>query len=100
MKLANADNLNYISVFSRDQFVISEKQYPEEYSVIKSPIKIKFDKDIIALFYAHEDENTGEQKISFSVLHSTQRKFKDDYVKEVIYSRVSYDSMLAKLKFI
>lgn len=99
MKLANADNLNYIKVSSHGLFKVGEKNSPEEYSAVKSPIKIKFDKDILALFYASVNEVTGEKTITYSVLHSTERKFKDDYVKEVIFKHISYDSDRAMIKF-
>lgn len=100
MKLANADNLDYIKVSSHGLFKIGEKNRPEEYSAVTSPIKIKFDKDILVLFYAVIDEVTGERKITYSVLHSTERKFKEDYVKEVIFKHISYDSDRAMIKFV
>lgn len=99
MKLANADKLDYIKVSSHGLFKIGEKSTPEEYVAVTSPIKIKFDKDILALFYAEVNPDTGERWITYSVLHSTERKFKEDYVKEVIFKHLKYDSTRAMIKF-
>jgi len=100
MKLANADKLEYIKVSSHGLFKVGEKGTPEEYTAVKSPIKIKFDKDILALFYADVNETTGEKRITYSVLHSTERKFKEEYVREVIFKHINYDSDCAMIKFI
>mgnify|MGYP001070764961 CR=1 FL=1 len=98
MKLVNADNLDYIRVSNHGLFKVGERNVPQEYSAVTSPIKIKFDKDILALFYANIAED-GKREITYSVLHSTQRKFKDEYVKDVILKSTSYDADRAILHF-
>lgn len=74
------------------------KDSPEEYSAVKSPVKVKFAPDVFLVFSADIDE-AGKRFISYSILHSTERKFKDDYVKDLCFGMFSYDADRAMLKF-
>lgn len=98
MLLIDVGKLDYIKVSSRGLLKIGEIGAPEEYKAVTSPIKIKFDKDILALFYANIDED-GERSITYSVLNSTKRKFKDEYVKELIMNSIDYIPAKAMCKF-
>jgi len=101
MLLVDASKLDYIKVSSHGLFKIGRLDRPTEYEAVTSPIKVKFDKDILILFYATsaEDADDGRARITYSVLNSTRRKFKDEYVKEILDRRISYDSSRAMLKF-
>lgn len=101
MLLVDASKLDYIKVSSHGLFEIGRLDRPTEYEAVTSPIKVKFDKDILVLFYAtpEEDAEDGHAKITYSVLNSTRRKFKDEYVKEILDRHISYDSSQAMLKF-
>lgn len=101
MLLIDASKLDYAKVSSRGLFKIGRKDRPTEYEAVTSPIKVKFDKDILVLFYAQsaDDSEDGMPHVTYSVLHSTQRKFKDEYVKEILDRRVKYSASKAMLKF-
>jgi hypothetical protein len=101
MLLVDASKLDYVKVSSHGLFKIGRKDRPSEYEAVTSPIKVKFDKDILVLFYAKsaDDSEDGVAHISYSVLNSTQRKFKDEYVKEILDRRVKYSASKAMLKF-
>jgi hypothetical protein len=98
MLLIDYGKLDYIKVSSTGLFKIGEIGAPEEYKAVKSPIKVKFDKDILVLFYAEIDEN-GVKSITYSPLYSTRRKFKDEYVKELVMSKIDYVAEKALLRF-
>jgi len=99
MLLIDASKLDYIKVSSHNLFKVGEIGAPEEYRAVTSPIKVKFAHDILVLFYAgrHDD---GRAYISYSVLNSTKRKFKDEYVKELMNKKTKYDKERALLKFV
>lgn len=98
MKLIDVGKLDYLKVSSHGLFKVGMKDSPEEYSAVKSPVKVKFAPDVFLVFSADIDE-AGKRFISYSILHSTERKFKDDYVKDLCFGMFSYDADRAMLKF-
>lgn len=98
MKLIDVGKLDYLKVSSHGLFKVGMKDSPEEYSAVKSPVKIKFAPDIFLVFTA-EIGDDGRRCIRYSILHSTERKFKDNYVKDLCFGMFSYDADRAMLKF-
>lgn len=98
MMLIDAGKLDYIEVDLDGYFRVSEIDSPIEYKVVSSPIKVKFAKDILALMYASRDED-GHPRIAYNVLNSTKRKFKDDYVNELINRKCDYNRRFGILRF-
>jgi hypothetical protein len=101
MLLVDASKLDYIKVSSHGLFKIGRKDRPTEYEAVTSPIKVKFDKDILFLFYAvgQDDSEDGLSHIKYSVLNSTKRKFNKDYLKELLDRRTQYDAERCMIKF-
>lgn len=98
MMLIDVSKLDYLKVSSHGLFKVGELGSPEEYKAVKSPIKVKFDKDILCLFHANVEDD-GSRSITYSVLNSTRRKFKDEYVKDLIMSTIEYNPEKALLHF-
>ena len=98
MLLIDASKLDYVKVSSHGLFKVGVVGAPEEYRAVTSPIKIKLAHDVLVLLNAHLDGN-GRRRITFSVLNSTKRKFKDDYVAELFIKQTEYDEERALLKF-
>lgn len=98
MFLIDVGKLDYIKVSSHGLFKIGEIGAPEEYKAVKSPIKVKLDKDILVLFYANADDDS-KSCITYDVLNSTKRKFKDEYVKELLMSKIDFIPAKQMIKF-
>jgi hypothetical protein len=99
MMLIDASKLDYLKVSSRGLFKVGEKGVPEEYKAVTSPIKVKFEPDVLVLFYANIDEDGSNPNISYSILKSTRRKFKDEYVSDIVNKTCKYDGNRALLSF-
>lgn len=100
MLLVNVSNLDYVKVSNHGLFKIGRKDRPAEYEAVTSPIKVKLDKDLIVLLFAQFDEDHDCYKITYQPLYSTARKFKDEYIKEALMSKVKYDPERVLLKFV
>jgi len=99
MLLIDASKLDYVKVSSHGLFKVGEVGAPEEYKAVTSPIKVKLRHDVLVLLYANLSDDGGRPSITYSVLNSTKRKFKDDYVAELIHKSTEYDRERALLKF-
>lgn len=98
MKLIDVGKLDYLKVSSHGLFKVGMKGTPEEYSAVKSPVKVKFATDIFLVFNAWVDDD-GKRSITATILRSTKRKFKDEYVTDLCNGMMSYDSDRAIVKF-
>lgn len=99
MLLIDASKLDYVKVSSHGLFKVGEVRAPEEYRAVTSPIKVKLAHDVLVLLYANVNGDEGRPSITYSVLNSTQRKFKDEYVAELLKKSTEYDSGRALLRF-
>lgn len=102
MMLIDASKLDYLKVSSRGLFKVGEIGAKEEYKAVSSPIKVKLAPDILVLFYATAaDTDQGKPaEITYSVLKSTERKFKLEYVKDLLNKSVEYYPDRALMKFV
>jgi hypothetical protein len=99
MLLIDASKLDYVKVSSHGLFKVGEVGSPEEYRAVTSPIKVKLAHDVLVLLYANTGDDDERPSITYSVLNSTKRKFKDDYVTELIRRKTTYDGERALLRF-
>lgn len=83
MLLIDVGKLDSIEAMSEERLKVCYRAYDDEYTVVRGPIKLKFDKDVLAMVYSDSSAN-GKPTLKFSVLKSTKRKFKDTYVKGLI----------------
>lgn len=90
MLLIDASKLGYVRALKNGLLKVVEISSPEEFKAVKSPIKVKLAHDVLVLLFAELDDY-DRPTIRFSVLNSTQRKFKDDYVAELLSKVAKYD---------
>lgn len=84
MLLVNAANLTYVKASSNDKIKLARLDRPSEYEAVKSPIKVKLDKDILMFIICHDDEE-GKPHLYYNWLYSTTDKFKEDYLKQRLH---------------
>lgn len=96
MKLLNAGTKNWIRVKKDGRFIIKQESAKEDYIVVSSPIKLKLGKDMLVFLDAVP---SAEVPFSYRILYSTQRKFKEDYVKDEFFKHVKYFSEDKTLRF-
>lgn len=87
MLLIDVGKLVRVEATANGGLIISRKDFQNGFQVIQGPIKVKLDKDILVVISPAQDD-TGAPRLAYSILKSTQRKFKDDYVRDVLRSKV------------
>ena len=99
MKLVIADKLNFIDWWQDGYLRIGSLEHGDEFSIVKSPIKVKFGTDVLGIVSTFVDKEYPEGAVSITPLHCTERKFGYNCAAKLIESRLCDSSDYRRLVF-
>jgi hypothetical protein len=83
MMLVNAADLKCVKACKGERLgIFKVGRRDDEFEVVHSQVKVKLDKDVLMLIFCEDRE--GRPHLTYSWLESTRRKFKEDYLSEVL----------------